>query len=172
RQGTDIGRRFESTAYAGLIVPGPQRPKGMLGNLKRAPGVYTAIATGMASRSHYVWVGVGNVHFAEKDGDQRPNLFTCSAVWGYRPPPLRKDYPHWDWRVFAEMNVEISNNAQKAGLQMPGTGGHQVFLGPTVLGIYKNYAIEGGMQFPVFRDVGSNFQRERFRYAINFSYFF
>ena len=172
RQGTNIGKRFESTAYGGLIVPGPQRPKGMLGNLARAPGFYSAVATGMASRSHYVWVGVGNVHFAEKDGDQRPNLFTYSAVWGYRPPPLRKDYPHWDWRVFAEMNGEISNKAEKAGLLMPGTGGHQVFLGPTVLGIYKIYAIEGGMQFPVFRDVGANFQREKFRYAINFSYFF
>ena len=172
RQGTNIGKRFESTAYGGLIVPGPQRPKGMLGNLARAPGFYSAVATGMASRSHYVWVGVGNVHFAEKDGDQRPNLFTYSAVWGYRPPPLRKDYPHWDWRVFAEMNGEISNKAEKAGLLMPGTGGHQVFLGPTVLGIYKIYAIEGGMQFPVFRDVGANFQREKVRYTINFSYFF
>jgi hypothetical protein len=41
-----------------------------------------------------------------------------------------------------------------------------------VLGIYKNYALEGGMQFPVFRDVGANFQRERFRFAVNLSYFF
>ncbi len=145
RQGTNIGKRFESTAYAGLIVPGPQRPKGLLGNLKRAPGFYTGVATGMASRSQYVWIGVGNVHFAEKDGDRRPNLFTYSAVWGYRPPPLRKDYPHWDWRVFAEMNGEISNKAQKAGLSMPGTGGHQVFLGPTVLGIYKTACGAGGV---------------------------
>lgn len=172
RQGRDVGTRFESTAYAGLIVRGPQRPKGMLGDLSRAPGVYTAVATGMASRSHYVWVGVGNVHFAERKGDQRPNLFTYSAVWGYRPPALRKDYPHWDWRVFAELTGEVSDRVRTDGVRMPGTGGHQIFLGPTVLGIYKNYAIEGGVQFPVFQDIGANFQRERFRYAINFSYFF
>lgn len=172
REGTNIGKRFESTAYAGLIVPGPQRPPGMLGNLVRAPGFYTAIATGMASRSHYIWVGIGNAHFLQRKDDQRPNLFTYSAVWGYRPKPLRKDYPHWDWRVFAEMNGEISNRVLMRGVEMPGTGAHQIFVGPTVLGIYKKYAIEGGMQFPIFRDVGATFERERFRYAVNFSYFF
>lgn len=172
RRGTRVGTRVESTAYAGLIFPGAQRPKGMLGNLKRAPGVYTAVATGMASRSHYVWVGVGNVHFAERDADQRPNLFTYSGVWGYRPPALRKDYPHWDWRLFVELTGEISNKVRMDGSRMAGTGGHQIFLGPTVLGIYKHYAIEGGVQFPAFRDVGANFQHERFRFAINFSHFF
>jgi len=44
RQGTDVGRRFETTAYGGIVVPGPQRPAGMLGELRRAPGVYTAVA--------------------------------------------------------------------------------------------------------------------------------
>lgn len=172
RQGTDVGKRLESTAYAGLIVPGPQRPTGMLGNLRRAPGVYTAVSTGMASRSHYVWVGIGNTHFAEREGDQRPNLFSYSAVWAYRPPAWRKDYPRWDWRLFAELTGEVSNKVRMDGLKMPGTAGHQVFLGPTILGICKNYAIEGGIQFPIYRDIGINFQRERFRYAINATYFF
>jgi hypothetical protein len=144
----------------------------MLGDLRRAPGVYTAIATGVASRSHYVWGGIGNLHFAQRDGDRRPNLFTYSAVWGYRPQAWRKEYPDWDWRFLVEMTGEVSNKVRRAGLAMPGTGGHQIFLGPTMLGIYKNYAIEGGVQFPVFRDVGANFQRERFRFAVNFSYFF
>ncbi|MCI0348824.1 MAG: hypothetical protein L0Z53_05305 [Acidobacteriales bacterium] len=172
REGTSVGTRFETTAYAGLIVPGPQRPRGMLGNLSRAPGVYTAISSGVASRSHYAWIGVGNTHFAERNGDQRPNLFSYSAVWAYRPKAWRKDYPHWDWRFFAELTGELSNKVLMDGARMPGTGGHQIFLGPTVLGIYKNYAIEGGVQFPVFRDVGASFQREQFRYSINISYFF
>ncbi len=172
RRGAGIGKRFESTVYAGLIVPGPQRPRGMLGQLARAPGYYTAVSTGMASRSHYFWAGVGNVHFIERRGDQRPNLFTYSAVWGYRPAVLRKEYPDWDWRVMAEMTGEVSNNVQRLGAPVPRTASHQLFLGPTLLGIYKNYAIEGGIQFPVYRDVGVLFQRERFRYAINFSYFF
>jgi hypothetical protein len=61
---------------------------------------------------------------------------------------------------------------RRAGSVMPGTGGHQVFVGPTTLGIYKNYAIEGGVQWPVYRNVGPMMQQERFRFALNFSYFF
>ncbi len=172
RKGANVGTRFESTVYGGLIVPGPQRPKGMLGTLKRAPGLYTAVSTGMASRSHYLWGGVGYTRFAEAGGDRRPDLLTYSFVWGYRPRPLRKEYPHWDWRGFLEMTGEKSDAARRAGLVMAGTAGHQIFLGPSVLGIYKNQAIEAGIQFPIFRDVGSRFEREKFRIAINFSHFF
>jgi hypothetical protein len=172
RREPSVGTRFETTAYAGLLVPGPQRLPGMLGSLRRAPGVYTAIATGMASRSHYLWGGVGNTHYAANNGDQRPNLFTYSLVYAYRPPSGRKDYPHTDWRIFAEMTGEKFSSIRKGGLIMPGTSGHQIFLGPTALVIMKNIGIEGGMQFPVFRDVDAAFQRERFRYAVNLSYFF
>ncbi len=172
RRGTNVGRRFETTAYGGIIVPGPQRPRGMLGELQQAPGSYTAVATGMASRSHYVWGGVGNVRFAESGGDRRPNTLLYSFVWGYRPPAWRKEYPHWDWRIFAEMTGENSGRVQHRSIRVPGTGGQQIFLGPAALGIYKNYAIEGGIQFPVFRNIGQLQQRERFRFAINFSYFF
>lgn len=69
RQGTDVGTRVETTVYAGLIVPAVQRPRGMLGNLNRAPGVHTLVTSGIASRSHYIWGGVGYTHFAEDRGD-------------------------------------------------------------------------------------------------------
>lgn len=48
RMGTGIGRRFESTAYAGVVIPGPQRPAGVAGELSRALGSYTAVSTGIA----------------------------------------------------------------------------------------------------------------------------
>lgn len=172
RNGSAVGTRFESTAYAGLLLPGPQRPPGMLGTLRRAPGYFTGAVTGMASRAHYVWVGAGNTHYIDRAGDQRPNVFTYSFVYGYRPKSLRKDYPHWDWRGFLEMTGDVSTKARKSSIAMPGTDGHQIFLGPSVLGIYKNYAIEAGLQFPVYRDVGSFFQRERARFAVNFSHLF
>ncbi len=172
RRGTGVGRRFESTAYGGLIVPGPQKPAGMARDLQRAPGVYTAVATGVASRSHYVWAGVGYTRFNERGGDQRSDVFSYSAVWGYRPAALRKEYPHWDWRVFVELTGERSGNLRRAGVEHLGTSGHQILLGPTALGIYKNYAVEGGVQFPVYRDIGARLQREAVRYAVNVSYFF
>lgn len=169
RKGTDIGTRVESTAYAALLVPGPQR--GPM-PLARAPGAFVAVSTGVASRSHYVWGGVGRTQYAESQGDRRAPVLLYSAVWGYRPPALRKDYPHWDWRLFVEMTGEEAGRITRGGVRLPGTGGHQIFLGPTTLGIWKNYAISGGVQFPVYRNVGAAHPRERARVALNFSYFF
>ncbi len=172
RQGTAVGTRIESTAYGGLIVPGPQKVVGRAHDLRRAPGFHTAVATGFASRSHYVWTGIGYTRFAGRDGDQRPDMLSYSVVWGYRPPPWRKEYPHWDWRAFVELTGERTGNLRRGGAAQGGTGGHQVLLGPTALGIYKNYAIEGGVQFPVYREVGARLQREHLRYALNVSCFF
>lgn len=172
RQGTDVGSRFETTVYGGVIVPGPQRPAGMLRNVRRSPGMWTALSTGIASRSHYVWAGLGYARFVESDGDRRPDLLFYSAAWGYRPPAWQKEYPHWDWRLFAELTGERASQLRVRGVDLFGTGGHQIFLGPTTLGIYKNYAIEGGIQFPVYRDIGVRHQKENFRFAVNFSYFF
>jgi hypothetical protein len=56
---------------------------------------------------------------------------------------------------------------------LPGSDSHQIFVGPTTLGVYKNYAVSAGLQFPVYQDVSRlYYPRERFRLAINFSYFF
>lgn len=171
RQGTGVGSRFESTAYAGVVIPGPQRPALPSRDLRRALGTYTAVSTGIASRSHYVWVGAGYTRFLEARGDRRPSVFAYTAVWGYRPPPLQKEYPHWDWRLFVEMTGERSGGLRRGGVARPGSGSHQIFVGPATLGLYKNYAIEGGIQLPVYRDVGAVFQRERFRFAVNFTYY-
>lgn len=172
RQGTDVGSRFESTAYGGIIVPGPQRPAGMAGTLNKAPGIYTAVSTGVASRSHYVWGGTSYTRFAEDEGDRRPDLLSYSLVWGYRPRPWRKEYPHWDWRFFIEMTGERASKLRRLGLEHPLTGGHQIFAGPATLGIYKNYAVEAGIEFPLYRNVRPAHEREDFRFALNFSYFF
>lgn len=172
RQGTNVGTRFESTAYGGVLVPGPQKPAGLAGTFPWAPGVYVGVATGVASRSHYVWGGAGYTSFVERQGDRRPAVFTYSVVWGYRPPRWRHEYPRWDWRVFAELNGDKSSTIRHNDVAMAGTAAHQVFIGPTVLGIYKQYAIEGGVQWPMYRDLGNKVKRETLRYAVNFARFF
>ena len=172
RRDNGVGSRVETTAYFGLIVPGFQTPPGMLGQLHKAPGAIGMIATGYASRKNYLWVGIGGTHFGESQGDRRPGLLSYSVVWGYRPKPLRKDYPHWDGRFFIEMNGEDSGHVLHNSTSVPGTSGQQIFLGPTSLWLYKKYGIEGGVQFPVYQNTGSVFQRERLRAAVDFSYFF
>lgn len=46
-----------------------------------------------------------------------------------------------------------------------------MFLGPSTLGIYKSFAISGGLQFHVYRATSSVFPREKVRVAVNVSYF-
>ena len=171
RQPNAIGRRFESTASVGLVAPGPQDSFGMFKGIRSAPGVTAWAATGVASRSSYLWVGAGIMRFAERDGDRRPDVVSTSLVFGYRPRSWRSDAHTWDWRVFGEMTGEHVGKTQRGGLLLPSSDVNQVFVGPTVLGIYKFFAVSGGVQFPVYRDVGAVFPRERVRFAVNVSYF-
>lgn len=166
-----VGKRIESTGSLGIVVPGPQDNFGMFSGMHAAPGINGWVATGMASRSHYFWLGAGGTHFAERSGDQRPNLASASVVYGYRPPAWRPDTHEWDWRLFAELVGEHSGLVRRAGLTMPGSDTNHVFLGPSVLGIYKSFAISGGVQVPIYSDVGRIFSHERVRLAINVSYF-
>src|SRR5689334_4457611 len=51
-----VSTRFESTMFGGVLVPGADSNSGVMGMLKRAPGFTIGGATGMASRSHYLWL--------------------------------------------------------------------------------------------------------------------
>jgi hypothetical protein len=166
------GKRIESTTVAGVLVPGPQQEAGLYRGLNSGPGYLLGGVTGIASRSQYVWVGATYQRYAESKGDRRPDLLSYTAVYGYRPLSWRTDYPRWDWRVFGEFTGERTGSLQQQNLQMPGSRAQQLFLGPSVLGVYRAIGIEAGLQFPVYRDVGPLYPRERYRFAINFAYFF
>jgi hypothetical protein len=167
---TKVGTRFESTAFVGLAVPGPQSGFKGIVHTTSVPGTMFGAVTGMASRSHYIWIGSTFTKFYEHGGDKRPDVLDYSLVYGYRPPKWRRPPDKWDWRLFGELVGERSNRFNQAAVAVPQTQAHQVFVGPTALGIYRNYTVSFGAQFPVYRDVGSLFPKERVRFAINFSY--
>jgi hypothetical protein len=168
---TSVGKRVEATGSLALVVPGPQSDSGVLGGLHRAPGVAGTIVTGMASRSQYVWVGGGYTRFAEASRDQRPDTISWSAVYGYRPPGLRRGANQWDYRGFAELTGEHTGGVRTSGLVLPDSSSTTVWLGPSVLAIYKNIAVEGGVQGPLFRDASQTiYGSERVRFAVNLSY--
>jgi hypothetical protein len=129
------------------------------------------VATGLASRSQYLWAGGGYTRFAEASNDRRPDTLSWSGVYGYRPAKLRRGYNQWDYRGFAELTGEHTGNVQKSGTILSGSSTTSVWLGPSVLAIFKNVAISGGVQDPVFRDASDSiYGHEHLRFAINFSY--
>jgi hypothetical protein len=166
---TRVGTRIESTLFAGIAAPGPQSA---FHNLitSNAPGTMFGAVTGMASRSHYLWLGATFTKFYEHSGSKRPDVFDYSLVYGYRPPKWRRSPDRWDWRMFAELVGEHSDRFVLAGLAIPQTQAHQVFLGPSLLGIYRNYTVGFGAQAPIYQSTGSLYPRERVRFAVNFSY--
>jgi hypothetical protein len=167
---TKVGARIESTAFAGLVVPGPQSTFSGIARTSNIPGFMVGGVTGRASLGHYVWLGATFTRFAEHHADQRPEVLDYSLVYGYRPPKWRRSPDKWDWRLFGELVGERSNRFRQANGTVANTQGHQVFLGPSALGIYRNYTISFGAQLPLYQDCGSAWAKEHVRFAVNFSY--
>jgi hypothetical protein len=167
---TKVGTRLESTAFGGLVAPGPQSGFKGVAHTSNAPGMMLGAVTGMASRSHYLWLGGTYTKFFEHDGDKRPDVLDYSLVYGYRPPKWRRPPDKWDWRLFGELVGERSHRFLEANAIVAGTQAHQVFIGPSALGIYRNYTVSFGAQAPIYKNLGSAFPKERARFAVNFSY--
>jgi len=146
RQDLGVGSRFESTLIGGVLAPGPQARRSGTGGI--VGGV-----NGYASRSHYVWGGAT----WQRAGNLSSTFW--SGVYGYRPLSWRTDYPRWDWRIFGEITGDHSS-------------GHSVFAGPTTLGVYKNIAVAGGVQWAVTQSAYRAIPKERFRWAVSLAYFF
>lgn len=171
RQATDIGSRFESTTYVGFDYP----TDAIRAGARTSPGVYGAVVSGYASRSVYAWVGGLYRRYMSpvgKTADHLGDVAMYSVVFGYRPPPFQHDFPHADWRAFIEVVGEASANDVIAGAKQPNTGGHELFAGPTFLGLYGSWGISGGPVFPVYRDVNGTQPREKMRLVVNTTVWF
>jgi hypothetical protein len=166
------GKRIESTAVGGVLVPGPQQEGGLYRNLHSGPGAMVGAVTGMASRSQYVWVGASYQRYSGAQGDHRPDLLSYTAVYGYRPFSWRTDYPRWDWRIFGEFTAERTGILLRQSVVVADSDARQMFFGPSLLGVYRAIGIEAGIQFPLYRDAGPLYPREPYRFAVNFAYFF
>jgi hypothetical protein len=140
--------------------------------MRTAPSVYTSVASGYASRSHYFWVGGGYQQYDDDRGDRQGNVKSYSVVYGYRPEALRLDYPKPDLRFFVEAVGEAAGPGIHGGTAMSDNGGHVLMIGPTALLLYKAYGIEGGILFPAYQRSNEAQSAERFRFGLNVSYFF
>jgi hypothetical protein len=168
RRAVGAGARLESTVFAGATAPLQQyRSDGM----RAAPSFHVSAASGYASRTHYFWIGGGFQHYGERQGDQMGDTVFYSAVYGYRPPFLRLDYPKPDLRFFVEAVGEHTARGMHHGFEMVISGGDSILVGPTALLLYKQYGLEAGLLFPVYQQ--TNFQpEEKLRFGVNFTYFF
>lgn len=171
RQAVEIGARFESTAYLGFDYPTDNARN----SIPTYPGLFGGLVTGYASRSIYFWGSVQGQRYMSPAGDNANNLgdqFMYSLVIGYRPPFFREDYPRPDWRIFLELSGGIRGKDKLDGVLQLNTGGHQIFLAPTLLGLYGAWGISFGPAFAVYRDLNGAQATESLRIAVNCTYWF
>jgi hypothetical protein len=162
------GARVESTVFVGGTVPLTSHAAG----ISTAPGGSVGLTSGYASRSHYFWAGANYQRTLERAGDRLGAVTSWSLVYGYRPPAWRLDYPKPDLRLFVEAVGDSTAPTRHGGNSMSNTGGRVMLVGPTALLLYKAYGIEGGILFPFYQRPNGTQSRERFRFGVNFTYFF
>jgi hypothetical protein len=167
RRTIGIGGRQESTVYLGGTAPLESRRSG----IGAGPSIEVGAATGYASRAHYVWVGGGVQHFFDRAGDRLGESRLATAVYGYRPRPLRTESGKPDLRFFVEATAEDRTPDRRAGVTV-GDGARAIFVGPTALLLHKAIGVEGGVLFPAYQRIDASHSAERFRIAINLAYFF
>jgi hypothetical protein len=166
RRPVGIGGRQESTFYVGGTAPLERQRNGV----GAGPSVEGGVATGYASRAHYVWVGGALQHFADRGGDRIGDSRLLTAVYGYRPPALRTEAGKPDLRFFVEVTAEDRAASQVGGVER--NGARTVFVGPTSLLLHKAVGIEAGVLFPAYQRVDSGSVKEHVRVAVNVAYFF
>lgn len=169
RNGVGVGARWESTLWVALDVPTDAERT----SIATAPGLFGSAVTGYASRSVYVWLGAAYRRYGSLGGTQvsRPgDSAMASLVVGYRPTAFRRDYPHPDWRLFLEVVGERIGTDLVDGERVEETGGLQVFLGPTVLGLYGSWGISGGPVFPIHQRWNGPQPADRVRFAVNLTF--
>jgi hypothetical protein len=167
RRTVGIGGRQESTFYVGGTGPLESRRNGV----GAGPSFEVGAATGYASRAHYIWVGGGVQHFAERRSDRLGDSRLFTAVYGYRPSPLRTEAGKPDVRFFVEATAEDRTPPRIAGVEALG-GARTVFVGPTTLILHRAIGVEAGVLFPAYQSVSDGSVKERVRIAVNVAYFF
>lgn len=166
RNDYDIGNRFETTAIISGSIPTEKKR----GGVAVSNALHAAVVTGYASRVTYLWIGGGYQYYFKKGNDQLGGLWYGSFVFGWRPPLFREDFPKPDWRLFIESLAEFPGRNTINGVEDPNSGGSRVLIGPTVLGLYGDWGISGGVLFPIHQKLNGNQLSENARVMVTLTY--
>jgi len=169
RHAPAVGKRRESTLIASVLAPGANDRRG---GVKVTPGLHLGGVTGYASRTLYWWLGAGAQFRQDDGGEQLGDLYYLTAVLGWRPPVFRGDYPKPDWRFFIEAVAEQSERDRMNGAVMQDSGGQRVLAGPSMLGLFGAWGIEGGVLFPLHESLNGSQPAEDYRAKLVLTYWF
>lgn len=100
--------------------------------------------------------GSGNLRIGDK-------LFVDLAL-GIRPWPT--EYLKPDLVVLVEINWETLMRDELDSVDVKDSGGNQLFLSPTFFFTYRNWAVKGGVQIPVYQNLYGTQPEEDYRFKL------
>lgn len=167
RNAPRVGVRRESSLLVG-VADGDEFGDGR----DAGSSLHLAAVTGYASRTTYWWMGGGGQRHRANNGTQRGDLTYATAVFGWRPPVFRGDYPKPDWRLFAEAVAEHSERDRVDGIVQPNSGGDRLLAGPSVLGLFGAWGVSAGVLFPLDERLNGTQPKTEYRTKLVFTYWF
>ncbi len=78
----------------------------------------------------------------------------------------RVEYLRPDLVVIAELNFEARDRNEFFGVDVADSGGTRLFLSPSFFFTYRNWALKGGIQFPVDQDLNGNQPESDYRFSL------
>jgi hypothetical protein len=163
-----VGMRRESSLLLGVADGAELGRTGM----EIGPTLHAAIVTGFASRTTYWWLGAGAQRDVGQDRVQQGTLTYATAVFGWRPPVFRGDYPKPDWRLFIETVAERAERDRMNGVTLENSGGTRWLAGPSVLGLFGKWGVSAGVLLPIDEHLNGVQPDTKYRAKVVFTYWF
>ncbi len=120
------------------------------------------------ARESLKWYYFGDVRYrlnTEGGGGLRAgNAVFADLAIGVRP--RKTVYLRPDLVVIAELNFELRDRNELFGVDVADSGGTRLFLSPSFFYTYRNWALKGGIQFPVDQDLNGNQPESDYRFSL------
>ena len=160
-------------------LPGIQDSAAIIGGVKLPTGDSHAtpplgsgstdfICAFAAARESLKWYYFGDIRCkinTEGTRDlKKGNLLFVDLAVGIRPWPTQYLKP--DLVVMTELNWETKTRDRLNGNKVNDSGANQLFLSPGFFLTYRNWAVKGGVQLPIYQDFNGEQAEDDYRFSL------
>ena len=159
-----LGGVYQAAAIGGIKFPtGDTAERPRLGS-----GSFDFLMGLAADYEGRRWLNFADVRYRMntegKDDRERGDVLFLDAAVGIRP--WLTAYTQPDLVLMLEMNYELFGRTRQAGRRVRDSGGQQLSVAPAFWLTYRNWALKGGIQFPVFQRFQGNQPEADFRVVL------
>ena len=160
---------------AAAVVVGIKTPTGDDGSTPRLGSGSTDYLFALtAARESLVWYYFGDIRYklnTEGGGGLKAgDRILADLAIGARPWPT--EYLKPDIVFMGELNWERYMRDETGGVDVADSGGDRLFISPSFFFTYRNLAVKGGVQIPVYQDLHGEQSEEEYRFKLAVEFHF